>query len=316
MNGNGPAVLVHLGAGIGNVVLATPLLVALQELGFTVDVLLAADYPQTADLLRPWSVVRNVLSGPAEGRSRSEYARILPAIPPFYWPRFASAFRHRDNTVPRPPESTFYQNEQEFYLGFARALGYPANRAPFFSLPIAPAEAAFGPLRTLVLAPGCKTGEMTAKRWPHFAELAGQFEHVAVVGTPDDLRQPDGRLQSFPPHVRSFVGKLTLRQTAELMAGAGTVVGNDCGLAHVAAATGVPTLMIFGPTPHATLGQFPPNVKIIRRGLPCEPCWFHARLGACARGVDCLNEINVETVARELSEMGLARNAPARLVTA
>ena len=56
------SVLVHLGAGVGNVVLATPLLMALNELGFTIDVLLAADYPQTADLLRPWSVVREVFA--------------------------------------------------------------------------------------------------------------------------------------------------------------------------------------------------------------------------------------------------------------
>src|SRR5206468_4454091 len=52
--------LVHLASGVGNIVLATPLLVALDEMGLTVDVWLDADYPETADLLRPWSVVRHV----------------------------------------------------------------------------------------------------------------------------------------------------------------------------------------------------------------------------------------------------------------
>ena len=52
------AILIHLGAGVGNVVLATPLLTALNQLGFEIDVALTADYPETADLLRPWSAVR------------------------------------------------------------------------------------------------------------------------------------------------------------------------------------------------------------------------------------------------------------------
>jgi ADP-heptose:LPS heptosyltransferase len=303
MNDDGPAVLVHLGAGVGNIVLATPLLIALHDLGFTVDVLLAADYVQSADLLRPWSVVRNVLCGPVNGRQWTAYAKVVPAIPPFYWPRFSSGFRRLANTVPRPPETSFYQNEQDFYLSFARALGFPPGQGPFCRLPISPTEAPSLPAHAIVLAPGCKTGEMAAKRWPHFPRLAERLKDVAVVGTRDDLRQPDGTLLSFPSHVRSFAGVLTLRQTAELMASSGVVVGNDSGLAHVAAATGVPTVMIFGPTPHATLGPFPPNVKIIRRGLPCESCWFRNRFQACNGRISCLAELTVEDVARELRSL-------------
>src|SRR5215831_4655322 len=87
-------VLVHLASGIGNIVLATPLLVALNHMGFVVDLLLHADYPQTADLLRDWSVIREVYD---DGRSPnisslSPYDVIIPAIPPFYWSRFAHLY--------------------------------------------------------------------------------------------------------------------------------------------------------------------------------------------------------------------------------
>src|SRR5207237_2248924 len=119
--------------------------------------------------------------------------------------------------------------------------------------------------------PGCKTGAMAAKRWPHFAEPAARLPDVAVVGTPDD-ETLGGRAVAWPPHVRSLVGRLTLRETAELLAGAGAVVANDRGLAHVAAAVGAPTVMLFGPTPHATLGTFPPNVTVLRAVLSCAPC--------------------------------------------
>jgi ADP-heptose:LPS heptosyltransferase len=66
------------------------------------------------------------------------------------------------------------------------------------------------------------------------------------VGTSDDLRDANGHALRFPPHVRSLVDQLTLRETAEAMAAAGAVVGNDSGLSHVAGAVGTPTLILFG----------------------------------------------------------------------
>jgi hypothetical protein len=63
------------------------------------------------------------------------------------------------------------------------------------------------------------------------------------------------------------------------------------------APVGTPTLMIFGPTPHTTLGRFPPNVKVMRAGLPCEPCWFSgARFRSCDRRIDCLRLLLVDEI--------------------
>ena len=292
--------LVHLGAGIGNVVLATPLLLALHELGFATDVLLAADYTQTTELLRPWSMVRDIFLNRARAPAIDHYDSIVPAIPPFYWARFGRMISGQRNALPRPPDTLFYQNEQNYYFHFACALGYPSENQPSPSLPIAPSETPGVTSRTIVLAPGCKTGVMATKRWPHFAELASAFSDVVVVGTPDDLRQHDNAPMNFPPHVRSLVGQLSLRETAELMAAAGVVVGNDSGLSHVAAAVGTPTVMLFGPTPHESLGAMPPNVKVLRAGLPCEPCWFRNRFKACAGKIDCLAALSVESVVREV----------------
>lgn len=299
-------VLVHLAAGVGNVVLATPLLVALQEMGFDVDVWLSADYKETADLLRPWNVVRGVFAESAPP-SFARYARIIAAAPPFYSARFDRVFARAANLVHRPPASLFYEDEQEYYLAFARALGYPQNRKPWCSLPISANGSCGVTAQTVVLAPGCKTGEMAAKRWPHFAELAECFADVALVGTGDDRLRADGTAFEFPAHVRSFIDCLSLRETAELLAGAGVVVANDSGLAHVAAAVGVPTIILFGPTPHQTLGPFPPNVVMLRQGLACEPCWFHSRFLACHRRLTCLEGLPVETVVRSIERLGIAR---------
>ena len=303
---NNETVLVHLASGIGNIVLATPLLAALNEMGFVVDVLLDADYNQTAELFQDWSVVRAVVND--RPRDRDGYSLLVPAVPPFYWKRFERLYARDQRVVRRPPDQLFYKDEQEYYLAFARALGYPAGQKPMYRLPICASERAGVTCRTLVIAPGCKTGEMALKRWPYFAELAEAFEDVAVVGTADDAQRSDGTAFEFPAHVRLLLGKLTLRETAEAMASAGAVVGNDSGLCHVAGALGAPTVIIFGPTPSLTLGKLPPNVVIVRAGLRCEPCWFGERFRACDKRIDCLRGVGVEDVARVLRELiGLSR---------
>jgi ADP-heptose:LPS heptosyltransferase len=268
------------------------------------DLLIHADYFDTADLFHDWSAIRKVYNGRSRGiNTPGTYDFIIPAIPPFYWSRFSHFYKQKCRNIQRPLDALFYQDEQEYYLAFARVLGYPVNQRPFYRLPIAPAEDFGVTARSLVLAPGCKTGEMSAKRWPYFLQLAEAFDDVAVVGTADDLRRADGAALHLPRHVRLFIDKLTLRETAELLAAAGAVVGNDSGLSHVAAAVGAPTVMLFGPTPHLSLGQLPPNVTVLRTGLECEPCWFRARLQACAGQIHCLQRLTVETVAREVRRL-------------
>ena len=168
--------LVHLASGVGNIVFATPLLIALDELGYEVHVCLDADYAQTADLLQPWSVVRAVHGGGLAAMLRSLRApkgnggwdAVVPAVPPFYWPRFARAYDGpvaevvgRSRVVPRPSERVFARDEQAFYLAFAHARGYPADVRPAPYLPIGARgdETRVG-AQTVVLAPGCKTGVM------------------------------------------------------------------------------------------------------------------------------------------------------------
>lgn len=292
-------VLVHLASGIGNIVLSTPLLVALNDLGLTVDVCLSADYPATAELLRDWSILRNVFADAGALRSAAKYDTILPAVPPFYWNRFLRAYP-RCRMVARPSDALFYENEQEYYLAFARALGYPTNRRPDMTLPIGP-SGRLGPA-TVVLAPGCKTGEMVAKRWPGFVRLAERLPEVAVVGTADDLFDAEGTPLRFPAHAQNLTARLSLRETAEAIAGAGIVVANDTGLAWVAAAVGTPTIVIFGPTPHRSLGSLPPHVRVLRAGLDCEPCWFASRFGRCGRRIDCLQSLKAGTVLSAVRE--------------
>jgi ADP-heptose:LPS heptosyltransferase len=302
MSNSKQSALVHLASGIGNIVFATPLVIALSELGLQTDLLLDADYAPTIELLRPWSAVRTIFERHKHVNLDS-YNHVIPAIPPFYWRRFRHSYGSGKNVVRRPPDQLFYQNEQEFYLSFARALGYPSSERPLYRLPVAPSDQFDLRAQTLVIAAGCKTGEMAFKRWPFFPQLAQRFEHVVLVGTADDMRDAHGEPYHFHNHVESYIDRLSLRETAELMATAGAVVGNDSGLCHISSALGTPTLILFGPTPHGTLGQFPDNVHVLRAGLECEPCWFAKRFQACQGRIDCLANISVDRVEAELRHL-------------
>lgn len=298
-----PNVLVHLASGVGNIVLATPLLLILIRHGFNVDLLIDGDYSGTAELFHGWGALGSVYNGHAAERPTQRYDFRIPSLPPFYWHRYAGEYKTIGNAVARPPDSLFYRDEQAYYLEFATALGCEVANPPYYFLPAVPDAARCVTDETLILAPGSKTGEMTAKRWPHFPRLAELFDDVVTVGTPDDLSQFDGTPMQFPAHVRCLVGQLSLRETAGVMAAAGAVVANDSGLGHIAGAVGTPTILLFGPTPNATLGRLPPNVRVLRAGLACEPCWFDDRFGACVGRVACLPLIGPDTVAAAIAQI-------------
>jgi ADP-heptose:LPS heptosyltransferase len=290
------SVLVHLASGVGNIVLATPMLIALSRQGFVLDLLIDGDYRGTAALFQGWSALRKLYDGAASEQPTQSCDVLIPAIPPFYWSRYAAQYYSIHNTVVRPPDSMFYRNEQAYYLDFARRLGCVVSPPPSYFLPASPDKVNGITSGTVVIAPGCKTGVMAAKRWPYFPTLATRFGDVVIVGVEDDLYNFDGEPMRFPAHVRSLVGALSLRETASVLAAAGVVVANDSGLGHVAAAVGVPTVLLFGPTPDVVLGEFPPNVRMLRAGLKCEPCWHSAQFKACAGRIDCLAAISVDTV--------------------
>ncbi|HHT9130822.1 MAG TPA: glycosyltransferase family 9 protein [Candidatus Brocadiaceae bacterium] len=73
-------------------------------------------------------------------------------------------------------------------------------------------------------------------------------------------------------------------------------IGNDSGIAHLAAAVGTPTVSIFGPTDPNMWGPRGGQVKILYKKLPCSPCSVETRKNCLAQ--ICLENIEVEDVVR------------------
>jgi heptosyltransferase-2/heptosyltransferase-3 len=112
----------------------------------------------------------------------------------------------------------------------------------------------------IVLHPGGADNpgtRMLSKRWPEerWVELAHALSslrrHILVSGGPsEDERRLCGRIAAearLAPD-RVLAGRASLRQMMAVVGQAALFVGPDTGMSHIAAAIGVPTVAIFGPT--------------------------------------------------------------------
>ena len=98
-----------------------------------------------------------------------------------------------------------------------------------------------------LILPGASAAR-PGKRWPaaHFAELAVRLGMpVVICGGPAEV--PLAReMMAAAPQALDLTGRTDLRQLAAVARQARLAVGNDSGPTHLAAASGCPTLALFG----------------------------------------------------------------------
>ena len=112
------------------------------------------------------------------------------------------------------------------------------------------------------------------KSWPaeRFAELAARLRApILVIEGPADADACSAFAETLPKSV--LVARATgvsLSQLAGVLAECRGYIGNDSGVSHLAAALGVPTVAVFGPTDPAVWAPRGPEVSIVtpRGGAP------------------------------------------------
>ena len=147
--------------------------------------------------------------------------------------------------------------------------------------------------RYAVLCPGAEYGP--AKRWPYFADLAGRIGMpVVLLGSPKDADAAAGIGGT------NLVGKTTLDEAIDLIAGAELIVSNDSGLMHVAAALGRPLVALFGSSSPEKTPPQPGRSHVLWLKVECSPCYERE----CPLGhFRCMREMSVDRVLKEIQQL-------------
>ncbi len=88
-------------------------------------------------------------------------------------------------------------------------------------------------------------------------DLLARRMHVFISGGPGDETECARVAAHFPEGVTSLAGQLSFGQLAQLIAGARLFIGPDTAVTHLASATGIPTLAIYGPSNPIKWGPWP-----------------------------------------------------------
>ncbi len=156
----------------------------------------------------------------------------------------------------------------------------------------------------------------TDEGWRSLAKaLAERGLEVVVTGGPDPAERAylDSIWKAAPTSVRRLEGRLDWPQLAKLIGDAQVYVGVDTSMTHLAAASGCPTVAVYGPENPRMMGPWPlgglaepwapagtiqhrGNVWVVQNPLPCLPC---QQLG-CDRHLEsqsrCLDELTASQV--------------------
>jgi len=167
------------------------------------------------------------------------------------------------------------------------------------------------------------------KMWhrPGWLEVAGWLaargHRIVLSGGPDaaEIAYIADLARDMPPATINLAGKLSIGEAGSLLARAAVFLGPDTALTHMAAALGVPTVALYGPTNCVKWGPWPRghtaaanpwrrlgtqrrgNVMLLQGTTTCVPC----HLEGCDRRIesysDCLQQLPASRVIAAVEEM-------------
>ena len=250
---------------------------------------------------------------------RSLWLNLLPALAGVPW-RFGIDSQGRGFSLSAGAEPL--PDEHERHL-FARVVGLAGLNGEHILPEFFPTEEGIDrtdnllrerglePERLVVLHPGGGANPgtvLTRKRWPveRYAGLAGRLVEagwqVALVGTPAE-RELNERVDTIAGGATVELLKgLSFDEVGALLSRTALFIGNDSGTAHLAAAVGCKTLVLFGPTSPHIYGP-PAQVGRYLWSKPhCSPCFHDGVIDRCHEFI-CMPAMTVEQVLATATEL-------------
>ena len=140
-----------------------------------------------------------------------------------------------------------------------------------------------------------------AKNWPaeRFAELAQHLQHEhglhpLVLGASVDESVVGMVVRDLADQPHTVLHNAPLSSLAAILVRCSIYIGNDSGISHLAAAVGVPTVALFGPSDPAVWAPRGPSVRVVSGAAQCGPCEVEQRRACQHRA--CLQAISTQDV--------------------
>jgi ADP-heptose:LPS heptosyltransferase len=205
------------------------------------------------------------------------------------------------------------RSELANYRELISTIGVTSTSLPSFR-PARPTQAlpVQGPFVVFHLWPGGFRSEL--REWPpeSWRCLAGRLAKggftIVLTGGPADVGRTDAFIRSsgdLAEHMKSVAGRYRLDEVIDLIGSANCVVSVNTGLMHLAAAVGVPTVGLNGPTSAKRWGPIGPNVVCINSDLPgCG--YLNLGFEYDGKRTDCMRGISVDRVVSATLELANA----------
>ncbi len=156
--------------------------------------------------------------------------------------------------------------------------------------------------KVIILHPGSGNRLGIHKRWPikKYLELLDRLKErfpgysVLVIKGP---HEDEINYKYFAEKECVIIENFTLLEVAAIIRRASVFVGNDSGIAHLAASQNIPIVSIFGPTDEKLIRPYGKQVYVVRRQMECAPCWGGpGYLQACNKKIGCLADLEATAV--------------------
>jgi heptosyltransferase-2 len=153
---------------------------------------------------------------------------------------------------------------------------------------------------------GVGSTNSTAKRWGEvkYAALATKLAreldaNIVLLGSKYEVDVASQVAALSSAELIDLTGTTDLATATAILSEIDLFVSNDMGLAHIAAAVGTKTLVIFGPTNDVTTRPLGEHAHIIRQPVECSPCMMRE----CPIDHRCMTRIEPDNVFRLVLEM-------------
>ena len=288
--------LILVGAGYGNIIMATPAIAAVGSMRYAVDVLVESHLPDAATLLAGWNAV-NTIYLTRDSLLRAEAERGYDAVLRTRWNSGGPLSIGPEFKPDALPLRTTH--EAAVNLSAARALGYsgpmPAPHVEY-DLPFWPL-----PPRFIAIAPGyggLRREDWARKAWLYWQEFCDRCREctdteILVLGAECDSEP--WMDDSSRPWLHNLCGRTSIRGAAGVISRSDRLITLDNGLAHIGGALGRPVVVLFGATSEFKNRPLGRDVRMLCADMDCRPCQMTTRWDACS-DYRCMHEISVEKV--------------------